>query len=236
MSCRPTSTTDIQSDAATKTLAVSLNGRLGKRSPEKLNEAARVMACNGTTRSSLELQNRAVVANLYKSFLPKGVGDANGLRSLVREPAATSALSSEERQTVETATDQMTRVIHNTPTIAVEKGIREFKVAGWEVNGDNMEEEFREVERRTFADGIHWGRVIAFLAFSVSFAAYVSSRGISGGAQSVFEWTNQVLDGTLGEFMKKENGWVSGGLLFLYIDKYNVEFMFNVLPIWCTSL
>lgn len=154
-------------------------------------------------RTGIQLQNRAVVASVYKSLLPNGVGDVNGLHSLIREPVS-SQMTSDDRLVVETAAEKMTRVIHCSPNVAIEKDF-----SGWDVNGDNLEGEFREVEKRTFSDGVHWGRVIAFLAFSVSFAAYVSSRGISGGAQSVFEWTNQVFDGTLRDFLRKENGWVS---------------------------
>ena len=170
------------------------------------------MACssakpmNGAAHATgFEEQNRAVMAKLYASLLPRGVGEENGL---VREPA-TTALSVADTRTAEIAADKIAAVIRNTPSIAVERGVRDFKVAGWDVNADNVEDEFREVERRTFSDDVHWGRVIAFLAFSISFSAYVSSRGIKGGAHSVFGWTNRVLNKTLGDFMEEENGWVS---------------------------
>ena len=64
-----------------------------------------------------------------------------------------------------------------------------------------------KVQRRTFSGSVHWGRVIAFLAFSVSFAAYVASLGIRGGAESIFRWTNRVLNKNLADFMKKEKRW-----------------------------
>ena len=161
---------------------------------------------NGAVHTNLEIQNQAVMAGLYRDLLPEGVVEANGLPP---DHPATRGLSEEDKGMVELATERMKRVINNTPSITVERGIREFRDGQWEVNGDNIEDEFREVERRTFSDGVHWGRVIAFLAFSVSFAAYVSSRGISGGAGSVFAWTNQVLSTTLLDFMQRENGWVS---------------------------
>lgn len=157
---------------------------------------------NETAYTVLEIQNTEVMSGLYKALLPEGVREGKELEHL-----AFRGLSEKERETVELAADRLTTVINNTPNIAVAKGVQEFSVGRWEVNGDNMEEEFHEVERSTFSDGINWGRVIAFLAFSVSFAAYVSSRGISGGAGSVLGWTSQVLNTTLLEFMQRENGW-----------------------------
>ena len=163
---------------------------------------------NGMTQTVQELQNTEVMAALYDRLLPPE--GANGLRKLVREPATTSSLSQEERQTAAEASEKMARVVVNTPGMAVDRSILDYKDSGWEVNEGNMEEEFKEVERRTFSDGVHWGRVIAFLSFSVSFSAYVASLGIRGGAESVFWWTNRVLDKNLADFMRKENGWVSG--------------------------
>ena len=159
---------------------------------------------NGTAYTALEIQNTEVTSGLYKALLPKGVRESKKV-----EHPAIRGLSDKERETVQQATDRLTKVINATPNITVDKSVREFSVGRWEVNADNMEEEFHDVERSTFSDGINWGRVIAFLAFSVSFAAYVSSRGISGGAGSVLGWTSQVLNTTLLEFIQREGGWVS---------------------------
>ena len=162
--------------------------------------------------SRLELQNTAVMAELYRRLLPEELVKANGVsRSLERGPmttATTSALSEEERRTATEAVDRMTRVIDGTPGMKVDRALSDFKNGHWDVNADNVEAEFREVERRTFSDGVHWGRIIAFMAFSVSFAAYVSSRGISGGANSVFNWTTRVLNSNLSDYIQRENGWV----------------------------
>ena len=177
---------------------------------------AEEMACggsgpaNGRTVTRQQVQNMAVTAELYRVLLPEELHRANGLQRLVREPAATRGeLSEGERETVTSAADRIQRVMAVTPGIGVEESVREFRSSGWVVSGENMEEEFADVERRTFSDDVHWGRVMAFLAFSVSFAAYVSSRGISGGAESVFVWTTRVLDGSLAEFIEREGGWVS---------------------------
>ena len=175
---------------------------------------------NGRNYSRLELQNTAVMEELYRIHLSEELVRANGLGSkLEREPATTAGagveLSEEERQTAADAAERITRVIARTPGIRVERTVRDYKSenGGWDVNADNVESEFREVERRTFSDGVHWGRVIAFLAFSVSFAAYVSSRGIHGGAYSVFNWTTRVLNDNLAEFIRRENGWVCDSII-----------------------
>lgn len=159
---------------------------------------------NGTACTALEIQNTEVASGLHEALLPEGVRESKKM-----EHPAIRGLSEKERETVRQATERLTKVINSTPNIAVEKNVREFSAGRWEVNADNMEEEFHGVERSTFSDGINWGRVIAFLAFSVSFAAYVSSRGIVGGAGSVLGWTSQVLNTTLLEFIQREGGWVS---------------------------
>nr|5TWA_A Chain A, Bcl-x homologous protein, BHP2 [Geodia cydonium]5TWA_B Chain B, Bcl-x homologous protein, BHP2 [Geodia cydonium] len=166
--------------------------------------------------SRLYLQNTAVMEELYRRNLSEDLVRDNGLscggREYWREPASTvgaasDGLSEEERRTAADAAERMTAVIAGTPGIAVERNVRDFRRGGWDVTPDNVESEFREVERRTFSDGVHWGRVIAFLAFSMSFAAYVNSRGIDGGAYSVFNWTLRVLNDSLADFIQRENGW-----------------------------
>ena len=122
------------------------------------------------------------------------LGLTDGLNQLL----ALRSLKEEDRRTVELATEQMKKVISNSPNISVEE---------WEGKGDNLEVDFREVERRMFSAYISWGRLITFLAFSISFASYVSSRGVSGGVGSVFAWTNQALNTTLIELIRREDGW-----------------------------
>ena len=176
-----------------------------------------VTRVNGTSaaHTALSLQNRAVTHGVFTALLPEGGVAAEGL---IEHPAV-RGLSEEERRTVEMAAERMTQVISSSPNITVEKTVRELKDSRWAVNGDNLHDEFREVERRTFSDGVHWGRVIAFLAFSVSFAAYVSSRGIKGGVGSVFAWTNQTLNETLVDFLQRE-GWVSSVYVCVCVSKY----------------
>lgn len=169
-------------------------------------------------KNKKQLQNSAVVLEVYHKLLPDDMARANGLRTLVRDhspAAATSgsstaaAMTEEVHRTAVEVADRVDRVVALTPGLAVDVSVGKFKSDGWDVTPENVESEFKAVERRVFSDGIHWGRIIAFLAFSVSFSAYVSSRGINGGAESIFAWTIKSLNNTLSEFIERENGWVS---------------------------
>ena len=166
------------------------------------------MACsaiNGATHTTLQGQNRLILAKLLGLLLPRGVEEESGLVE-----AAASTLSEADKRAAYQAAEKIAAIIRSTPSLSsVENLIHEFDVAGWVVTAENMQDNFREVERTVFCDGVNWGRIIAFLAFSVSFSAYVSSKGIKGGVQSVFGWTSRVLDRILSDFMSKKNGWVS---------------------------
>ena len=97
------------------------------------------------------------------------------------EEPSPALVSEEDARTAETAADRMIEIINTSPNLRVEAKVREFSEMGWTITSDNMHGEYREVARRTFEDGVNWGRVIAFLAFSVSFGAYVCGNGSNGG-------------------------------------------------------
>ena len=159
---------------------------------------------NGATYSARALQTRAVTQKVFQELLPESGAGVDAVKHF-EEPS----MSEEDARIAKTAADRMVQIIKTTPKIQVETTVREFSESGWAITGDNMHGEYSEVARRTFTDGVNWGRVIAFLAFSVSFGAYVCGNGSNGGLASVFEWTNQVLNETLLSFFVRENGWVS---------------------------
>ena len=79
----------------------------------------------------------------------------------------------------------------------------------WNLHTSNVYREFSEVASKTFKEAINWGRVIMFLGFAVSFSIYLEQDIMVGATESVLQWTGQVLEEDLGEFIKAHGGWVS---------------------------
>ena len=162
---------------------------------------------NGVAPTSARaLQTRAVTQRVFRRLLPdSGVEVVRHFQ----DPPPPVGLCEKDAHVAERAAERMVEIINTTPSIQIEKTVKSFTESGWSVTSDSMHEEFSEVARTTFADGVNWGRVIAFVAFSVSFGAYVCVSGNSGSVVSVFGWTNQVLNESLSGFFVREDGWVS---------------------------
>lgn len=87
--------------------------------------------------------------------------------------------------------------------------VRDFRHHHWNIDPTNMQSEFYRVVDATFEHKVTWGLVISFLRFSVAFAVYVHSCGMSQAVESIEAWTVEVIQEKLGAYFTEENGWVS---------------------------
>jgi len=86
----------------------------------------------------------------------------------------------------------------------------------WELHAGNIYMEFSKVALETFKEKPNWGRVITFLGFAVSFVEHLEEGIVVGAAESILEWTAQVIEEDLGQFFSLNNGWVSYATLQLF--------------------
>ncbi len=73
-----------------------------------------------------------------------------------------------------------------------------------------MYTEFSKVAYEQFNTTVSWGRFMMFIGFSVSFCTYALERDVPVAANSVMEWTCQVVEEDLAKFFLTNGGWVSG--------------------------
>lgn len=83
----------------------------------------------------------------------------------------------------------------------------------WNLNAGNVYMEFSKVATETFKSTVNWGRIVMFLGFAVSFSLYLEQDIMVGSPDSVLQWTGQVLEEDVGEFITSHGGWVSPGSL-----------------------
>ena len=86
----------------------------------------------------------------------------------------------------------------------------DFRKQRWNVYDGNMYTEFSKVTYEMFSETVNWGRVLVFLGFSVSFTTYLLEQDIPTAANSIMEWTCQVVEEDLAKFFISNGGWVSG--------------------------
>lgn len=106
------------------------------------------------------------------------------------------------------ASDKVREIVCSSAEISVARNVESFERRHWAVTQADLYADFHRVADTNFSDGVNWGRIVAFLAFAVSFAVYAEQRGC-GAAQSIEAWTCQVVETKLADFYIKSNGWVS---------------------------
>lgn len=85
-----------------------------------------------------------------------------------------------------------------------------FTEQKWNLHGGNIHSAFSKVAQETFRENTNWGRILMFLGFAASFSVYLEQGIVVGAADSVMEWTCQVVEEDLGSFYTSHQGWVSG--------------------------
>ena len=99
-----------------------------------------------------------------------------------------------------------------TMTDQLDINMESFTEQKWNLHAGNMHSEYCKVATETFRTDINWGRILMFLGFAVSFAVYLEEGTVVGSADSVMEWTCQVVEEELGAFFTTNQGWVSGNV------------------------
>ena len=83
------------------------------------------------------------------------------------------------------------------------------KQEGWNVHAGTVYTEFSKVASETFKSATNWGRILMFLGFAVSYTVYLEKDIMVGSADSVLQWTCQVVEEDLREYIASHGGWVS---------------------------
>ena len=91
----------------------------------------------------------------------------------------------------------------------LEINLEDFRKQSWNLHAGNMYSEYSRVAFETFSEVINWGRIFVFLGFSISFSIHLMDLHIPSAANSVMEWSCQVVEEDLAKFFTANGGWVS---------------------------
>lgn len=129
------------------------------------------------------------------------------LKQMEREVARLYETSPVDANVVRKVSHLLVEFIRETDQLA--QHIDSFSEQKWDLHEGNMHTEFSKVAQETFRADINWGRVLMFISFAVGFSVYLEQGLVVGAADSVLEWTCQVVEEELGQFYTAHQGWVS---------------------------
>lgn len=127
------------------------------------------------------------------------------LKQLEREVARLKETNPLDANLVRKVSDLIVQFIRETDQLAV--NIDSFTEQKWNLHGGNMHSEFSKVAQETFKGDTNWGRILMFFGFAVSFSVYLEQGIVPGAADSVMEWTCQLVEEELGKFYTAHQGW-----------------------------
>lgn len=74
---------------------------------------------------------------------------------------------------------------------------------------DTLSETFDGISQQLFSDGINWGRIITFIAFSGAMAVYCAEHSLSDQVSNVMTLTETFIHNNLSQWIIKSGGWSS---------------------------
>lgn len=129
------------------------------------------------------------------------------LKQVERDLVRLADTDTESAKLVRRVSFLLVEFIRNTEQLSM--NLKNFVEEEWNLHAGNMHMEFSKVAYETFREAANWGRVAMFLGFAVSFAVYLERGIVVGSADSVMEWTCQVVEENVGHFYTSHEGWVS---------------------------
>ena len=129
------------------------------------------------------------------------------VRQVQREVVRIAGSNPEDGKLIERVSDLIVQFIKETDQVTM--NLDTFQQKNWNLHSSNVYREFSKVASKMFKEAINWGRVIMFLGFAVSFSIHLEQDIMVGATESVLQWTGQVLEEDLGDFIKAHGGWVS---------------------------
>lgn len=178
------------------------NARAEKDEP-KMNGASKVLVNGCIPRQLFEdRRTRHIIKLLFCNLCPSC---RKSLREVDREVSRLGDV--EDIRLIQRVIHLLVNFIREHKHIDI--NLEDFCKKKWAVHAGTMYSEFTRVVQTLFSEKKHWGRVIMFLGFAVSFAIYLEDQMVQNCTDSVLEWTCQVIEEDLGHFYLDNNGWVS---------------------------
>ncbi len=76
-----------------------------------------------------------------------------------------------------------------------------------QLNEENLQETYDTIVREIFSDGVHWGRILAFVVFSGSAAVFCAEHGMRSRVRDIVNWTEAAFHRQLWQWILERGGW-----------------------------
>lgn len=81
--------------------------------------------------------------------------------------------------------------------------------AGLSINDSNLKQTYNTVLTELFREGVHWGKIIAFLVFSSHLAIYCAQNNMEDRVKEVVEWSELEMQTRIHDWVQERGGWVA---------------------------
>ena len=164
---------------------------------------------NGTKK---KLENRSAIITIH--FLARVLKERN-YESLANKMMNSKALEEmlsdpRERKQVEQAATLLQKLTETFTDASIENMTQQCERL--DVHHANARRMYNVTVQHLFSDGITWGRVTLFYAFSIGFALHVADRQMDELVNSVTTWSIQVMQSKINPWIHANGGWVSATL------------------------
>ena len=149
-------------------------------------------------------RTRLILRAVFSEFCPSCEKE---VKQIEREITCLKKQNPPDEELVRKVSHLIVQFITETDQLTI--NLQDFTRQKWSLHGGNMHSEFCKVAQETFRDNLNWGRIIMFLGFAVSFSVYLEEGIVGTAADSVLEWTHQLVEEDLGHFYCSHQGWVS---------------------------
>lgn len=147
-------------------------------------------------------RTRLILRAVFSEFCPSCEKEA---KQIEREISCLKKQNPPDEELVRKVSHLIVQFITETDQLTV--NLQDFTQQKWSLHGGNMHSEFSKVAQETFKDTINWGRIIMFLGFAISFSVFLEEGIVRAAADSVLEWTHQLVEEDLGHFYCSHQGW-----------------------------
>ena len=76
-----------------------------------------------------------------------------------------------------------------------------------QLNDENLQETYDTVVGEIFAEGVHWGRILAFVVFSGSAAVFCAEHNMRSRVRDIVNWTEAEFQRQLWQWIIEKGGW-----------------------------
>ena len=114
-------------------------------------------------------------------------------------------------QRVENPDDETHHIIQSIAAEFERERSKQFEdiFTGLCVNDKNLKVTYNTVLSELFRDGVHWGKIVAFLVFSSHIAVYSAQHNMENRVEDIVEWSELEMQTRIHDWVMDRGGWAA---------------------------